>query len=74
VNAKAADREVADRPSSPPPALPAAYYLKLAARVRRLAEETTTPAIKGRLQATALEYERLAQRVDSGMPPVDVDP
>jgi len=70
LNAKAPDCNVVDNPSSPQ-AMPAAYYLKLAARVRRLAEETTTPAIKGRLQATALEYERLAKRVDSGLPPIE---
>jgi hypothetical protein len=52
-------------------AVPATYYRRLAARVRRLAEETTTPAIKGRLHAAALEYERLAKRVDSEAPAAD---
>jgi hypothetical protein len=49
--------------------LPAAYYQRLAARVRRLAEESTTPAIKERLRAAALEYERLAKRVENETPP-----
>jgi hypothetical protein len=49
--------------------LPAAYYQRLAARARRLAEESTTPAIKDRLRAAALEYERLAQRVESETSP-----
>jgi hypothetical protein len=34
-----------------------------------LAEESTTPAIKDRLRAAALEYERLAKRVESETPP-----
>jgi hypothetical protein len=33
-----------------------------------LASETTTPAIKEHLREVALEYERLAERVDSGTP------
>jgi hypothetical protein len=60
---KAIDRLSVD--SSTTSELPAAYYQRLAARARRLAEESTTPAIKGRLRAAALEYERLAQRVES---------
>jgi hypothetical protein len=48
--------------------MPADYYRRLAARVRRLADEATTPAIKGQLHKTALQYERLAERVDNGMP------
>jgi len=54
-----------DRPSTAP-VMPADYYRRLAARVRRLANEATTPAIKGQLHETALEYERLAERVDNG--------
>jgi len=53
-------------PSSPP--LPAEYYRRHAARVRRLANEATTSAVKGHLHEVALEYERLAERVDSRMP------
>jgi hypothetical protein len=47
--------------------MPADYYRRHAARVRQLAKEATTPAIKGQLQETAREYERLAERVDNGM-------
>jgi hypothetical protein len=46
--------------------MPADYYRRLAARVRRLADEATTPAIKGQLHETARRYERLAERVDNG--------
>lgn len=45
--------------------MPADYYRRLAARVKRLADEATTPAIKGQLHETAREYERLAERVDN---------
>ncbi|MBV8493043.1 MAG: hypothetical protein JO162_06150, partial [Alphaproteobacteria bacterium] len=34
------------------------------ARVRKLASEATTLAIKEHLREVALEYERLAERVD----------
>ena len=44
------------------------YYRRHAARVRKLASETTTPAIREHLREVALEYERLAERVDSGAP------
>ena len=45
--------------------MPADYYRREAARVRRLADEATTPAIKTHLHAVAAEYERLAQRAGS---------
>jgi hypothetical protein len=45
-------------------AVPADYYRRHAARVRRLASEATTPAVKEHLRETALEFERLAARVD----------
>jgi hypothetical protein len=51
-------------PATPP--LPAEYYRRHAARVRRLAGEATTPAIKEHLREVASEYERLAERVDNG--------
>ena len=54
-------------PANPP--LPAEYYRRHAERVRRLAEEATTAAIKEHLRAVALEYELLAQRVDNRPPP-----
>ena len=53
-------------PTTPP--LPADYYRRHAARVRKLASEATTVAIKEHLQEVALEYERLAERVDGGAP------
>jgi len=54
-------------PTTPP--LPADYYRRHAARVRKLASEATTLAIKEHLHDVAQEYERLAERVDSGVPP-----
>ena len=50
------------------PPLPAAYYRRHAARVRLLASEATTPAIKEHLHEVALEYERLAERVETNAP------
>lgn len=57
-----------DLPPATPP-LPAEYYRRHAARVRQLASDATTVAIKEHLREVALEYERLAERVDS-RPPV----
>jgi len=54
-------------PTTPP--LPADYYRRHAARVRKLASEATTLAIKEHLHEVAQEYERLGERVDSGVPP-----
>lgn len=51
------------------PPLPAEYYRRNAARVRQLAEDATTPAIREHLREVALEYERLAERVDHAAPP-----
>jgi hypothetical protein len=50
-----------------PPAMSADYYRRHAARVRRLADEATTPAIRRHLHDIANEYECLAERVDSEM-------
>ncbi len=52
----------------PAPPLPADYYRRHAARVRKLASEATTPAVKEHLREVALEYERLAERVESVAP------
>jgi hypothetical protein len=52
-------------PSSPPPH-PAEYYRRHAARVRQLANEATTTAVKEHLREVALQYERLAERADNG--------
>jgi hypothetical protein len=45
--------------------MPAEYYRRQAARVRQLASETTTPALKEHLRDIAGQYERLAERVES---------
>ena len=47
------------------PPLPAEYYRRHAARVRKLASEATTPALKEHLQHVAGQYERLAERVEN---------
>ncbi|HJU17049.1 MAG TPA: hypothetical protein VJ770_11335 [Stellaceae bacterium] len=49
-------------PTTPP--LPADYYRRRAARVRQLASDATTPAVKEHLREVAREYERLAETVD----------
>jgi hypothetical protein len=56
--------------STPP--LPAEYYRRHAARVRQLASEATTAAIKEHLGEVAREYERLAERVDNATPANDL--
>jgi hypothetical protein len=48
---------------------PAEYYRRRAARVRQLASEATTAAVKEHLRGFALEYERLAERADNGTLP-----
>ena len=55
-----------EHPQTTPP-LPAEYYRRHAARVRRLASEATTPGLKEHLRDVAQQYERLAEHVeDSG--------
>jgi hypothetical protein len=44
--------------------LPADHFRRHAARVRALARDATTPAIKKRLEDVALAYERIADRFD----------
>jgi hypothetical protein len=56
-----------DNENAPP--MPAEYYRRHAARLRQLAEDATTPAVKDRLRETARECERLAERVAEGAPP-----
>ena len=48
--------------SAPP--LPADYYRKHAMRVRELAADATTPAIKEQLFEVARQYDELAERAD----------
>jgi hypothetical protein len=49
--------------------LPVASFRRHAARVRALARDATTPAIKRRLEALARDYERIADRFDAGGAP-----
>lgn len=49
----------------PTPPLPAEYYRRHVVRVRQLASEATTPAIREQLMDVAAQYERLAERVDA---------
>jgi len=46
------------------PSLPADYYRKHAARVRGLAADATTPALKEHLHEVARQYDGLADRAD----------
>jgi hypothetical protein len=46
------------------PSLPADYYRKHAARVRRLAADATTPALKEHLNDVARQYDGLAEGAD----------
>jgi len=48
----------------PTPSLPADYYRKHAARVRELAAEATTPALKEHLHDVARQYDGLADRAE----------
>jgi hypothetical protein len=51
-------------PPQPTPSLPADYYRKHAARVRELAVETTTPAIREQLHDVARQYDGLAEQAE----------
>jgi hypothetical protein len=64
------DIAVMEHPQLRPP-LPAEYYRRHAARVRQLASEATTSAVKEHLQDVAGQYERLAERVDVSGRPVE---
>ena len=52
-----------EQPASPSP-LPADHFRRHAARVRALAREATTPAVKKHLEGVALDFERIADRLD----------
>jgi hypothetical protein len=45
------------------------YYRRQAARVRRLAMEATTPALREHLAEVALQYEKLAEGAEAGRQP-----
>jgi hypothetical protein len=47
------------------PPLPAEYYRRHSARVRQLASEATTPALREHLLDVVAQYDRLAERVDA---------
>ena len=53
------------------PRMPAEYYRREAARVRRVPESATTPAIKRHLRDVAGQSERLAQRTEWQLQPED---
>jgi hypothetical protein len=48
------------------PPMSGEYYRQQAARVRRLAQEATMPALQEHLADVALQYERLADGADAG--------
>jgi hypothetical protein len=52
-----------EHPSGHPP-LPADYYRGHAARVRSLADDATTTAVRQHLNQIALEYEQLAEKIE----------
>ena len=52
-----------EQPATPP--LPATYYRDHAARVRRLARQATAAGIREHLDDVAVQYDRLAERVES---------
>jgi hypothetical protein len=48
------------------PPMSGGYYRQQAARVRRLAQEATMPALREHLAEVALQYERLAEEAEAG--------
>ena len=54
--------------SAPPPfpPMPRDYYRRHAERVRKLAQEATTPVIREQLADVALQYEQLAEGAETG--------
>ena len=54
--------------SAPPhlPPMPRDYYRRHAERVRKLAQEATTPDIREHLAEVALQYEHLAEEAEAG--------
>jgi DNA-binding TFAR19-related protein (PDSD5 family) len=47
------------------PRMPSEYYRRQAARVRALAQNATTDAIREHLAEVALQYEKLAEGVEA---------
>jgi hypothetical protein len=48
------------------PPMSGEYYRQQAARVRRLAQEATMPALREHLAEVALQYEKLAEDAEAG--------
>jgi hypothetical protein len=48
------------------PPMPGDYYRRQADRVRSLAHNATTPAIRQHLTDVALQYEKLAEGAEAG--------
>ena len=48
------------------PRMPSEYYRRQAARVRSLAQDATTDAIRDHLPDVALQYEKLAEGAEAG--------
>jgi hypothetical protein len=48
------------------PPMSGEYYRKQAARVRRLAQEASMPALREHLADVALQYEKLAEGAEAG--------
>jgi hypothetical protein len=55
------------------PPLPADYYRRNAARLRQLASEATTAAVKAHLREVVEQYERLAGLADNDTLPAGPD-
>jgi hypothetical protein len=53
-------------PAASTASLSADYYRRQAARVRELAANATTPAIKEHFHEVARQYERLAESAEQG--------
>jgi hypothetical protein len=64
MSALGGDASVMDHPPTSPP-MPAEYYRRHASRVRQLAGDVTTAAIREQLLGVAQEYDRLAVQVES---------
>jgi hypothetical protein len=48
------------------PHMPSEYYRRHAARLRNLAQDATTDAVRAHLVEAALQYERLAEGAETG--------
>jgi hypothetical protein len=57
---------VMETPSLKFPPMPGVYYRRQAARVRSLALDATTPAIREHLADVVLQYDKLAEGAEAG--------